>query len=100
MSDLDVRADGEHRYVATTASPDGTGTLEHAVLSAPDLLADLGLGPVEEPLLVRRALEQLVRTTQRGPGQPRAALPEVIDLPQLHAENPELLRNLTLRTAT
>ena len=98
MSELDVRADGEHRYAATTTSPDGTGNLEHTVLSDPALLAELGLGRVEEPLLVRRALEQLVRTTQRHGDGAGSALPPVIDLAQLHAEDPDLLRNLTLRT--
>ncbi|PPK93518.1 hypothetical protein CLV92_110146 [Kineococcus xinjiangensis] len=94
-----MRADGTHRYAATTTSPDGTGSVEHTVLSDPDLLADLGLGPVEEPLLVRRALEQLVRSTQPRGGEPGTALPPVIDLARLHAEDPDLLRNLTLRTA-
>ena len=98
MSDLDVRADGEHRYAATTTAPDGT-TARHEVLSHPELLAELGLGPAEEPLLVRRALEELVRAADRGAGAATGGLPAVIDLRLLHEEHPELLRSLTLRTA-
>ena len=101
MSALDVRAAGEHRYAATTTLPDGTST-EHTVLCDPDLLAELGLGPVEEPLFVRRALEHLVVAAADGTGAagaPRAELPQVIDLAQLHEERPDLMRNLRIRTA-
>ena len=98
MSALDVRAAGEHRYAATTTLPDGTST-EHTVLCDPDLLAELGLGPVEEPLFVRRTLEHLVVSAGDGAaiGAPRGELPEVIDLARLHEEHPELMRSVRLR---
>ena len=98
MSALDVRAAGEHRYAATTTLPDGTST-EHTVLCTPDLLAELGLGPVEEPLFVRRSLERLVLAAQRTGGHDSAPaqLPPVIDLAQLHDERPDLLGTLTPR---
>ena len=87
-----MRADGVHRYAATTTVADGTAR-EHVVTCDEDLLAELGIGPVEEPLLVRRALEALVRSAAG------AELPAVIDLAQLHEQQPDLLRSLTLRTA-
>ena len=92
MTELDVRADGLHRYAATITTDEGTSH-EHAVTCDEDLLAELGLGKTEEPLLVRRALEVLARSADP------AGLPGVIDLRELHRQRPDLLPSLTLRTA-
>ncbi|GAA4660541.1 hypothetical protein [Kineococcus glutinatus] len=93
MTELDLQADGSHRYLATTTTADGTAR-EHTVLCDEELLAELGLGRTEEPLLVRRALETMLRAAGED-----GELPAVIDLRALGEERPELLDALRQRTA-
>ncbi|MFB9377441.1 hypothetical protein ACFFKU_14815 [Kineococcus gynurae] len=90
--DVDVRADGEHRYVAALIRSTGDES-RHEVRSDADLLAELGLTAAEEPFLVRRVLELLAEANE----DPGAQVPEVIDLRVLDAERPDLLRSLPLR---
>ncbi|NAZ81686.1 hypothetical protein GTR02_07625 [Kineococcus sp. R8] len=100
MGDVDVRADGEHRYLAAITTTGGRRT-EHVVASDPQLLADLRMTAAEEPFLVRQVLDVLARAAdaaeQDGPG---AGLPDVIDLRELDRERPDLLASLPLREGT
>ncbi|NHC14912.1 hypothetical protein [Motilibacter deserti] len=73
--DIDVTAAGEHEYAVTLASR----TLHVSV--DPGLLEELGLTAVQEPLLLRRAVEGL-------PSAELAELPETIDLRELGARVP------------
>ncbi|RKS69173.1 hypothetical protein CLV35_3347 [Motilibacter peucedani] len=60
--DIDLRADGAHAYRATQGERSVRVTVSDATL------AELGLGPVEEPLLVRRTLELLDPEVLAGVG--------------------------------
>ncbi|GAA0301921.1 hypothetical protein [Kineococcus aurantiacus] len=92
MGEIDVVADGEHRYRARLGTTDGAST-EHVVTSDAGLLERVRATAAEEPILVRRVLEVLVEASQTS-GNP---LPEVIDLRRLDAERPELLPSVPLR---
>jgi len=59
VSDLDIRADGEHRYLAEVTDEDGASS-EYTVEVPESLLDELNLEPADEPLLVRSALELLL----------------------------------------
>ena len=96
MSDVDVRADGEHRYLAAITTAAGTRT-EHVVASDPQLLAELQLTTAEEPFLVRQVLVLLARAADAGEQDGTdATVPEVIDLRELDREHPDLLPSLPL----
>lgn len=51
--DIDISADGRHAYSAELAAR------RLRITVSPDVLQTLGLGAAEEPLFVRRTLEQL-----------------------------------------
>ncbi|WP_432541669.1 hypothetical protein [Kineococcus sp. SYSU DK002] len=89
---IDLVADGEHRYLATLRGSDGTRT-EHVVTSDPDLLERVAVTPAEEPFLVRRVVEVLLETAETSGG----TVPAVVDLRELDAARPELLRSVPLR---
>jgi len=72
MSDLDIRADGEHRYLAGLTTDDGT-TNEYVVEVPEALLTDLNLEAADEPTLVRTALELLLE-------RPGSQLPRTFSL--------------------
>jgi hypothetical protein len=92
MGEIDVRADGEHRYAAALTTADGT-TTEHVVVSDPDLLERLHATEAEEPFLVRRVLEVLLEAAENS----AADVPAVVDLTALDAERPDLLPSVPLR---
>lgn len=54
--ELDVRADGEHRYVVSGPEP----AREHTISVPESLLDELRLTDADEPVLVRQALELLL----------------------------------------
>jgi hypothetical protein len=59
VTDLDIRADGEHRYRADVT--DAHGATGEYVITVPErLLDELNLETADEPLLVRSALELLL----------------------------------------
>ncbi|WP_369054921.1 hypothetical protein [Kineococcus terrestris] len=106
MTEVEVRADGAHRYAAVLTT--ATGSSEHVVTADEELLARLDVTAAEEPVLVRRVLEVLAAALDRaerddaGPGDDpaggrAAVLPALIDLAALERERPELLRDLPLR---
>lgn len=107
--EIDVVADGEHRYAAVLTTSAGTRT-EHVVTSDPDLLAKLSVTDAEEPFLVRRVLELLLDAAEAAEaaegtgnaggddqGVAAPAVPSVIDLRTLDAERPDLLATVPLR---
>ena len=73
--DIDVTASGEHEYSVTLADR----TLRVPV--DPELLGELGLTAVQEPLLLRRVVEGLPETEL-------ASLPETVDLRELGRRTP------------
>ncbi|NIZ92640.1 hypothetical protein [Kineococcus rubinsiae] len=100
MSDVDVRADGEHRYLAAITTAAGRRT-EHVVASDPQLLEELRMTAAEEPFLVRQVVDLLARAADAGEQDGSGAtVPEVIDLRELDRERPDLLASLPLREGT
>ncbi|WP_432563127.1 hypothetical protein [Kineococcus sp. SYSU DK003] len=90
--EIDVVADGAHRYRAVLTS--GTGrSSEHVVVSDSALLERVQATEAEEPVLVRRVLEVLLEAAENSAGD----VPPVIDLDQLDRERPELLPSVPLR---
>ncbi|WP_432547340.1 hypothetical protein [Kineococcus sp. SYSU DK004] len=107
MTEVEVRADGAHRYAAVLTTGSGSSS-EHVVTADEELLARLDVTAAEEPVLVRRVLEVLAAALDEaerddaGPGDDpaggrAAVLPTHIDLAALERERPELLRDLPLR---
>jgi hypothetical protein len=96
MGEIDVSADGVHRYAAVLTTSAGTRT-EHVVTSAPAVLEKVAATATEEPFLVRRVLEVLLAAEEaaEAEGHP-APLPAVIDLSALDAERPDLLASIPL----
>jgi len=92
VGEIDVRADGEHRYAAALTTNAGS-TTEHSVVSDPGLLERLHATDADEPFLVRRVLEVLLDAAENSEGD----VPPVVDLRALDAERPELLASLPLR---
>ena len=90
--DIDVRADGEHRYRAVLETSDGRRS-EHLVTSDAELLERVHATAAEEPFLVRRVLEVLLDTVETSGGE----VPAVVDLRELDRERPELLASVPLR---
>ena len=70
--EIDLRADGQHAYLVARGERGVRVTVSDATL------AELGLGAVEEPLLVRRTLEML-------PADVLAAAGESVTLDELGA---------------
>jgi len=100
MSDVDVRADGAHRYLAVITTAAGRRT-EHVVACDEELLAELQVTAAEEPFLVRQVLDVLARAADAGEQDGSGAtVPEVIDLRELDRERPDLLASLPLRRGT
>ena len=97
MGEIDVSADGAHRYAAVLTTSAGTRS-EHVVTSDPAVLAKVSVTDAEEPFLVRRVLEVLLEAEEASEagGNP-PALPAVIDLRTLDAERPDLLASIPLR---
>lgn len=97
MGDVDVQADGEHRYAATLTTSGGVST-QHVVTCDDDLLERLRATPADEPVLVRRVLEVLVTAADQAEADGSlAAVPSVVDLRELDRERPDLLPSLPLR---
>ncbi|PRY15954.1 hypothetical protein [Kineococcus rhizosphaerae] len=92
MGEIDVVADGEHRYRAALVTADGARS-EHVVTSDSELLERVRATEAEEPFLVRRVLEVLLEASENS-GNP---VPPVVDLRQLDRERPELLPSVPLR---
>ncbi len=90
--EIDVRADGEHRYRAVLETSSGERT-EHLVTSDAELLERIQATEAEEPFLVRRVLEVLLETVESSGGE----VPAVVDLRELDRERPELLPSVPLR---
>ncbi len=91
-----MQADGEHRYAATLTTAGGVSS-EHVVTCDERVLAVAGATPAEEPVLVRRVLEVLVRAADEAEAAGRpSALPAVLDLDALDRERPDLLPGLPL----
>jgi len=100
MSDVDVRADGEHRYRAVITTAEGRRT-EHVVACDEQLLAELQVTAAEEPFLVRQVLDVLARAADAGERDGSGAtVPEVVDLRELDRQRPDLLAGLPLRRGT
>lgn len=59
MSDLDIRADGEHRYLVSVTADDGS-TTEYTVEVPQSLVDELNLEAPDEPAMVRTALDLLL----------------------------------------
>ena len=96
MGEIDVSADGVHQYAAVLTTSAGTRT-EHVVVSGPALLEKAAVTATEEPFLVRRVLEVLLRAEEAAEAEGRQpALPAVIDRRALDAERPDLLSGLPL----
>ena len=96
MGNVDVSADGEHRYAAVLTTAGGRRS-EHVVVSDPLLLERLQVTDTEEPFLVRRVLELLVGAADSAEAEgDRPAVPGVIDLTALDRERPELLPSVAL----
>lgn len=72
MGNLDITADGEHRYVATVTREDGT-TRDYTVQVPTSLLSELNLSDADEPLVVRAALEMIL-------DRPDPTLPQTFSL--------------------
>lgn len=97
MGDVDVQADGEHRYAATLTTAGGVSS-RHVVTCDPELLERLMATRADEPVLVRRVLEVLVEAADRAESDGNlAAVPTVVDLRELDRERPDLLPSLPLR---
>ncbi|MCI2238859.1 hypothetical protein MO973_28985 [Paenibacillus sp. TRM 82003] len=97
MGAVDVQADGEHRYAATLTTAGGTSS-SHVVTCDAGVLEELGATAADEPVLVRRVLEVLVRSADEAEAAGRTpAVPEVVDLRELDRQVPDLLPNLPLR---
>lgn len=97
MGNVDVQADGEHRYAATLTTTGGMVS-EHVVTCDSDLLERLEATEAEEPILVRRVLEVLVEAADAAEADGDiAAVPTVVDLRELDRERPDLLASLPLR---
>ncbi|MEZ0164934.1 hypothetical protein AB2L27_09170 [Kineococcus sp. LSe6-4] len=92
QGDIDVWADGEHRYRAVLETSAGRRS-EHVVTSDADLLERIHATDAEEPFLVRRVLEVLLDAAETSGGD----VPEVVDLRELDRERPELLPSVPLR---
>ncbi|WP_432482395.1 hypothetical protein [Kineococcus esterisolvens] len=93
---MDVQADGEHRYAATLTTARGASS-EHVVTCDEEVLAKAGATTAEEPVLVRRVLEVLVRAADEAEAAGETpAVPRVVDLRELDRQHPELLPNLPL----
>jgi hypothetical protein len=100
MSDVDVRADGQHRYLAAITTTAGRRT-EHVVSLDAQLLAELQVTAAEEPFLVRQVLDVLARAADAGEQDGSGAtVPEVVDLRELDRQRPDLLASLPLRRGT
>ncbi len=80
MTELDIRADGEHRYRASLTTDDGTVS-EYVVEVPQGLLADLNLEAADEPTLVRTALEMLLERSH-------SQLPQTFRLDDAEAVHP------------
>lgn len=85
MSELDVRAAGEHAYEAEVVSADGATTTSQVAVET-DVLVELGATDADEPLVVRRALELVLEVG--------GALPERTSLGALGRDYPALLPEL------
>lgn len=97
MGEVDVQADGEHRYAATLTTSGGARS-EHVVTCDEEVLEHAGATSAEEPVLVRRVLEVLLRAAEDAEASGHvAAVPSLIDLRELDRERPELLPGLPLR---
>jgi len=100
VSDVDVRADGEHRYRAAITTAAGRRT-EHVVVCEAQLLEDLQVTAAEEPFLVRQVVEVLAAAADAGEQDGSGAtVPEVVDLRELDRERPDLLASLPLGRGT
>jgi hypothetical protein len=100
VSDVDVRADGEHRYLAAITTTGGRRT-EHVVALDAQLLAELQVTAAEEPFLVRQVLDVLARAADAGERDGSGAtVPQLVDLRELDRERPDLLASLPLRRGT
>ena len=77
MPDLDVRAGGEHVYDVVVTADDGRAH-EYRVTAPESIVEDVGVTEVDEPTVVRRALELLL---EHGGGAmpPQFSLAEVED---------------------
>jgi len=97
VGDVDVQADGEHRYAATLTTSGGVSS-QHVVTCDDELLERLMATPADEPVLVRRVLEVLVSAADQAEADgDDAVLPAVVDLRELDRARPELLPSLPLR---
>ena len=97
MADVDVQADGAHRYAATLTTTGGVRS-QHVVTADPELLARLQATAADEPVLVRRVLEVLaVAADEAEAADDDRAVPAVIDLAELDRQRPDLLPSLPLR---
>jgi hypothetical protein len=77
MPDLDVRAGGDHVYDVVVTADDGR-THEYRVTAPASLVEDVGAAEVDEPTVVRRALELLLEH-RGGAMPPQFSLAEVED---------------------
>lgn len=92
--ELDLRADGAHRYAVTLTAPgDDTLSVTHVVSVPPSLLEELQLTLADEPVLVRQAVE-LLASGERPPLPERFSL---TDAEQLRPGLTEELRTLVGR---